>query len=1101
MKEQIRPFQSELTINSNPPTLDVRGPRMERGRDIFMPEPGNGETQQTPREPHKAKVELPQIEKVRKEWDEFNKGKTLTPEDLRKQRSMIALGIKPSSEKRDPDEEWMKKEIEKKLEESERLGAPVIVGASDTDPNGEDATPEVEFVAVDEKKEASQTAAGAGGEGGEPPEEPPTATAAPGESEDNENGLSAPSRLDPASFEDEAFRNMAYELDTQLTLVGRKGVLPEDYIQNLRNETRRILSDDALRTREGLTDEELRRINTRRIEAERLMEELNLRAKETQTKYREQNVRGRLAELTTEHSVKDLLTNRKARDQVFNDIFAGVDSTPHEFFQTAFNQLTHGMRYEAFMDIIRNGSVGRFEQGVDEGWTPEQKSQYAKELAEDFQRYQLERRNRETLHNMNAILYLPGVNLEQLMENMQRFGSELGDFTVRQAGVPEMMNIYEAVLREGMMKNNGYLRPEEVEGYIRVEVGEDGNPRTVYKMAETEEKTKARFKSMLRKGLIVMKTEDGESKVVDANMPDWEIDRRFTTARAMMIVSERLISIAAESKLPKGGVYTSLFLQDILQSYSPYIHLLMKYSVTESGLAAYLRSDDQSIGFKKGMGGRKIMEFMGVFSPAELEKALKMAEEDPAGLLQSSEFKYLMRQNPNMAGDIFTWVSWRLGDDPDEWTMSKEFLQAGKGRMEGRWGDNDIHKPLKPENNISGEPYTDEQWRKDYENEYANWIGTSVRFERLRWSLSSFDSKDPKLKEKFRKALPRATQILNRMADLQPHRLFTVSKDIRARVGHRFLGVDKDVEFTEEHWKKIEQVLEDLNIVERSMLDKREEILDKGKTFNTMSLANTDLNDPEFDFFNSIEVTAEDAPNATPEERMEMTKLRRENARAFAQLIRQDFATNSNDYLNEFIYNREYTHGFALWSGDVPINEFRMSILGKTGIARRARDNKAQSEAAAAEIELLGNLNKIHTQDQLVDGLEKIKNHISAYDSGKAKRAITDKALGLIKFYSSDWSTQIPIIGPALAKFRRTSMAQIVYGKEMPSWQPIEVTNFIMKLKNRGLITKAQAKELASHGGGRPFDVSRDAAVTIAQLIVIAMTLYMFEELTKERRS
>src|SRR3989344_2243810 len=106
MKEQVRPTQSELTMNSNPPTLDVRVA-------IFMPE-GNGE--QPPKQPESKpsapKIDQPQrqttkgvsprelrtpegIEKARKAWEEFNAGKLLSVDERRTQEMMVDMGIPP----------------------------------------------------------------------------------------------------------------------------------------------------------------------------------------------------------------------------------------------------------------------------------------------------------------------------------------------------------------------------------------------------------------------------------------------------------------------------------------------------------------------------------------------------------------------------------------------------------------------------------------------------------------------------------------------------------------------------------------------------------------------------------------------------------------------------------------------------------------------------------------------------------------------------------------------------------------------------------------------------------------------------------------------
>ncbi len=822
--------------------------------------------------------------------------------------------------------------------------------------------------------------------------------------------------------------------------------------------------------------------------------------------------------ITRKYTPQELLTNRKKRDEVFSDIFALVDSNPLEFWDRAFNSLTHGMDLEAFIDIIRIGAAGRFEEyGLTEDDLPEDKRNILKqELKEDLIRYETEREVRKSLHDANALLDQTSINFENVHNYLQGFSGAMGDFAHRLTGVPEMMDLYEAALREDMIKNDGFLRPEAVQRTsITVQKKVDPNdpdseiePVTQMVAGEIEVETKRRFREYVEKGKIILRTDKGE-RIETGPLEDWEVDRIYTIARGMMMMSERIISIAAESKLPKGGVYTSLYLQDILQTYSPYVHLLTKYGVTESGLAAYLYKEKT---------GKNLLDLLGLWSKDDLERALKMVQSDSAGFLKSTEFRYLLRTNPNMAGDLFTWgVSWRASEEPDAWTMSKRFIQDGGERMVKRkfgisqdMPDEFVGKKLAdritgvtyPENatpediyfanvnflrtrrgltEVSAEEIKNYLSSKEF-NEYGNWIGTAIRFERLRADLYNFESKDPEKREKFEEALDKAKKILLRMAALQPHRLYSVSKEIRERV---------DKGLSAEQKERVTTILNDLHLVERTLLENRERLLDEGKTFDTVSLS---------EFFDAIEITETDMPNATPEQRQALTEQRRGDARRFAELVSGDFSANEQKYLDEFIYNREYTHGYVLWSGDAPVNEFNMSGLGPTGaFPRRARDNKAASEAGIEEIKMLMNLRNIRTPEEVVSHLWAIYEKIAMYDAGKAKQAVAEKAEGIIKFFAADMKSQIPVIGNILGKFERVSFAQVVYGKSAPVWQPAEARSFLVKLKDAQMITKEQFDELAEKGFASPIAVSRDIGVTMAQIIAVVMAIYMFQELTKQR--
>ncbi|MBI4092213.1 MAG: hypothetical protein HY427_03355 [Candidatus Levybacteria bacterium] len=783
-------------------------------------------------------------------------------------------------------------------------------------------------------------------------------------------------------------------------------------------------------------------------ERRRLLSRVNERigqergAQEARQEERARQMRRRERYYSDITKIKELLEDRTKRDEEFNDLFAGVDATPHEFFDRAFNPLTYGMRYEEFMDTIRKGSInGLTEDGID--LTEDQQ----RELTRDLQRYQIERRVRQTLHDVNAILYLPSIKAEDLYKNMQQISTELEDFAFKMPGVRQMMDLYEAALRQDMRETGGYLRPESVRGHVITEAQEDGTTITRVERGEIEEATKRQFKKIMAQNLIIVRKPGVDNRVenrVITNLQDWEIDRIFTIARGMLITNERLISLAAESRLPKEGIgrYTSLFLQDVLQSYSPYIHLLGKFGVTESGLAAYLHKDKS---------GKSLIDYLRMWSPKELEETLRRFEKDPLSILESTDDMFhLMRENPNRAGDIFTWLSWRADENPDVVSMTQKFLQEGRKRMERR-----LAQGLRPQN-ISEE---------DYRNEYSNWIGTALRFERLRGRLENLRSRDPDKRGEGEEAKTKAKEIIKQMVRLQPQRLYLVSREIRERL---------DSDLSPEQIQNISRILENLSLVENALLAERETLLDNGETFNTITLDN---------FFNVIQ---------DPRERAE--------AQDFARKVFQDYTSNGELYDSEFIYKREYRHGFVLWSGDAPVDEFNVAALGPTGgSARRARDNNMQAEAAQEEIKLLASLRKVREPEEVVEVLMAIYDKISIYDPGKAKQAVFEKAEGIAKFFAADWATKVPYLGELMKLTGHASFAQTVYGRSAPVWEASETRHFFLLLKNRQLITDEQYKNLQDKVFSGNIDVIMDVGSTLAELIAVAMLLYIIQNSLKDK--
>ncbi len=770
------------------------------------------------------------------------------------------------------------------------------------------------------------------------------------------------------------------------------------------------------------------------------------------------------------------LTDSSAREDYFNDIFALVDVKPYDFWDRAFDQLNDGAREYYFNQVILNGLRGRWENipigrgdlggRINVGLVQERLNETSPgktvdelmaELRADFDRFQRERQVRKTLHDVNAILYLPSVKAEQLYESMQQFDSASGDLALSIPGVREMRNVYENVLREIMSENDGYLVPEKVLGRPTTVI-DGGKSKIVYQPAEAERRAKKRFQEMVEAGLLMTRAKtklpDGkwETKIkLDPSRP-WEIDRIFTLARGMMIMEERLISLAAESSLPGNDLrFASGFLQDVIQGY-PWKHLLSKWGITQEALAAMLFENKHDKGLSDLFKG---------WDPKKLKETYEKVVGDPKNFkaIEDSldQTFYLARQNPNRAGDLYTWISWRGVNQPDVPSMLQDFLLKGRQKMEERWVDSH-----------PGETVPDSVL-----DEYTKWTGTGFRFEKLRVNLAKFNDHTEKGHKEFKTALGEARQLLGRMVDLQPHRIYLVSRWVKERV---------DATLSPEQKETLGRDLENLSYVETAFLNAREELLDEGKTFDTLT-----IQDMEQFYDKSISNPVE-----------------RQRAKDLALKIRQDYerenekgAGDSNLYLKEFVYHRENTHGFVLWSGDGPADEFNFSALGATGgFARRARDNNNHAKAAEAEVALLDNLKNITHPDQLMASLFGIWSNIDHYDRGKARQAIAEKAEGYIKFYKATWKTNLPL-GFALERGTKASYARMVYGPHAAAWESSDIRYFIDKMEHAQMITKEQAHDLMKYAGATNKHVLFEGVLGLGQLLVLVGMLVGAEAVFK----
>jgi hypothetical protein len=745
-----------------------------------------------------------------------------------------------------------------------------------------------------------------------------------------------------------------------------------------------------------------------------------------------------------EYSEADILIDSAKREKVFNGFFADADSIPDKQFKEAFNPFTIGMYYERFLRFIRESSASGELDSLVPGRSEAEITELRAVLRSDFQRYQKEYNMRQSLHDANYALYYPSLKFEELHNMQQGFRSELGDYANRIPGVRQMMDLLEASLREDMAAHDGYLR----QAAVLDTVDAVGAPVE----ASVTKTVKDRFRKMWESGQIFSRDEMGNSVDVKQTHPaalsEWEVDRIFWAARGMEVVSMRLLSLAAESKLPrgKGSRYTSLWLQDLLQGYSGYMHSFVKYNITERALRPYLYNKD-------GIG--RFLGLLGKWDPKTFKKIWADFESDPQTAFDGDVLRYIQRLNPNRCGDIFTWLSWRVEtDELGVPSAVQDFLQEGRRKM--WWREAHHGEPFPP-------PDADiwQTMPAGYaNNEYANWIGTGLRFEKLRGALAN-----PAKKAEYEAAKVKAENLLERMATLQPHRMYLVSERIRSRLYFGGIPMTQD---------QISKALFGLSRMESAFYAKREELLNEGKTFDQLSLDN---------FYSVI---------TDPTERALAGRL------AFA--VKEDFNRNQNLYWKEFVTDRESTHGFVLWSGDAPVDEFNMVALGDTGgYARRFRDNKAQTEAFGKEMELLGNLKHVQNADQLVAGLEEVYKKIAEYDAPKAKEAVLEKAIMLLKFFKEEsFADYLPVYGPLRRLFGKTSAAQLAFGRTAPSWAPSVIGATLIRLKDLDLITQEGYNQARETLLAQKRDVGAEATSTLSQFMALAMAIYILQSLVKD---
>lgn len=850
----------------------------------------------------------------------------------------------------------------------------------------------------------------------------------------------------------------------------------------------------------------------------------------------------------------------RVRDEYFNNIFEVVDASPHEFFQQAFT-FENQQRLSEFMKIVLNASK---EPTID----PTIRAQ----LQADYDRYQLQRRIREGTHNVNAILYIPSIKAEQLFEHLQSVESLIGDAANRALGVTDMANILERVLREEMRKNEGYLRPEAITGMIKTDPVQRRDPATgmlvfdpvtgnpVYddvvvevKEGDVERRVKEIFmQQVARNNGIFTRDENGQAVLINKTFESWEVNRVFITARAVMIMSERLLSIAAEGKMGRGfGHWHSLFLQDILQGYSAIYHGLGKFGFTEEHAAMLLQDPEKDVDKLFGSVG-KALHLLSLWNPKEYEQAYKNFTDNPKSILESdTEFFAIQQQNPFRVGDMLSIQAWRFIEDPDEPSIIQEMVAKGRERMGLRW---DMYHPGQPTFDVYEEFMKRTQFRVPrnatkaqkeailksrreaweatypvaptieeyirYANEYFKWIGTAVRFDTLRTTLDKLKkpqknataaevislwqgqvdkarqkwlkSKKNEDRESFEK-LENADKIIERMVRLQPHRLYDKSPDIKKRVDQNLFAYlhfpPDEAHHTPAQRAIVQKILDNFYSIERRLFIERERLLHEGKTFDSNALSLDE-------FFNMPDMFVDDPVLGLD------AATQKDHAIHFRDFFIDDYNTKKDKYLIELVYRRNYKHGFVLWSGDVPWDEYRLTAVGPTGsFARRARDNKTTGEAATELFKMMGQLDKFKSLDQAIPFLRVVYDKIAIYSPDRAKEVIADFAIGLAKFFVERPTTNIPGWGFFERQFLRPSFAKIIYGETGLASGAAEVRNFFNTLYNHEhMITKDKHKEILKEKvPGSKLDMEVNVASVISQLIALAMLLGFLNELFKKK--
>lgn len=836
-----------------------------------------------------------------------------------------------------------------------------------------------------------------------------------------------------------------------------------------------------------------------------------------------------------------IVENEDYRREQVNRIFNSVDAFATEPWQSAFNPLTLKAQYENIIttmnDAIKSGAGDRAK------------------LEADIKFFATELNMRERIHDLRTAIFSPNIEYKQIIGYIQATESFIGDFAMKEKGVWQMRDILADVMRESMARNNGWLNPIAMRGRLSVEVPEGQDlPNDVIRRigaSEIEKETIRRFKERLQAGLIYQVTDDGRDVPVPIegpkSIPEWQIERIFTFATGTMVLDQTLLSLAAESQPGRGtSRIASLFLQKALQGYSELRHLIIKYSVTGRGLTPLVLED--KFGAK------------GLLNPKEWKKLWEDYEDNPLKYLESvDKFLPLLRTNPFRCGDMYTWQGgWRY--DAKHQSIAYEFLERGAGRMWDRNHANDpkasvyeafidgLPKRLRPGGESPEkadkvfDPWDDpnnpelaeaerrwqeahpgaptlEQYRRFkhmWKDEYEKWTGTALRLENKRTRLTRIkpgvqgieqmqeferlskldaEAKDKKGEYKYSKkererikdareiveARVGAEILLQRIVELQPHRLYRV---INKRAREDIIAL---LPRHMQHEEAISAALDNLSIAETLLLQRREQLLQDGYTFDGFL----------YDEGSKFEAGSK-TPTPTNRISYEAAGIIVGAAGSeLAKAVATYFDTHRQEVFEEFAGpKREYLHGFALWTGDVPGREFPFGDVGPSGaFSRRASDNAQAEKAAQIFLGIFNTIPNIHTVDELLSFTRKIHDETRGYSSELAN-VINAELLSMFgKFFRSSVVNDIPFIGLINQLQGSDSLAKLTFGKTAGSFSAEAIRSMFWIEHNAQRLTDEQYNDLLSELDAGNTAVLRSVGSTATELITLAIIFYMISKL------
>ena len=156
---------------------------------------------------------------------------------------------------------------------------------------------------------------------------------------------------------------------------------------------------------------------------------------------------------------------------------------------------------------------------------------------------------------------------------------------------------------------------------------------------------------------------------------------------------------------------------------------------------------------------------------------------------------------------------------------------------------------------------------------------------------------------------------------------------------------------------------------------------------------------------------------------------------------------------------------------------------------------------------MVKHLHELKSPEDVVEQLKKIFYHAEIYDVERARDAIYDMSIGIIRFFEKDGVLKIPIFGEIMGPInalrqRGESFAQTTYGAHAMSWDSDDIYAFTEQLRVifTGDEGKKMVEKIRHETGGTLWQAIGKKTKIAIYLLALFLSYEMINKLISEKQ-